>query len=107
MILTLPLINQFSALTQSGVFASLLIISYLNKRARYLVLGLILTYIGVKFIIPVSRWTFTIFKWIAMLGFYGTYFQIGIGFIATGLGGVILFIEKLSTEREQDRTARH
>lgn len=103
MILSLPLINQFSALTQSGILALLLVISYVNRRARYIVLGLILAYIGAIIIIPVSKLAFTIFKWIAMLGFYGTYFQIGIGFIATGLGAVLVFFENLSTELEKDR----
>lgn len=99
--LTFPLINKFSALTQSGILALLLLISYLHKGARYLVLGLILTYVGFKTIIPIGSWCYAIFKWIAMFGFYITYFQIGIGFIATGIGGVFVFLENLTKEGEK------
>lgn len=99
MIISIPLINQFSALAQSGILAFLLVISYLNRRARYIVLGLILAYVGWRTIIPISQWAFAIFKWIAMLGFYVTYFQSGIGFIATCILAVLAYFENMQTRQ--------
>ncbi|KAF9456667.1 hypothetical protein BDZ94DRAFT_1275107 [Collybia nuda] len=106
MIPTLPLIHQFSALTQSGILASLLLISYLNTRARYLVLTLLSLYLGAKIVPPICKWGLVLFKWIAMLGFYGTYFQIGLGFVVTGFGGVLVFFENAAKELEKGRTGR-
>jgi hypothetical protein len=103
MILTLPLINQFSALTQSGILALLIVVSYLHGRARYVIVGLILAFLGFKCLLPVARWGYVIFKWIAMLGFYIHYFQAGIGFIMSGIGGVAIFGEGLIKEMEKKR----
>jgi hypothetical protein len=38
-----------------------------------------------------------------MLGFYIHYFQVGIGFIMTGVGAAILFVEGLVKELEKNR----
>ncbi|KAF5372368.1 hypothetical protein D9615_009258 [Tricholomella constricta] len=97
-VLNLPFISQFSALHQSCIFAFLLIVSYLHRGARYLVSGLILAFVGYKAIVPISLWSYKIFKWIAMFGFYITYFQTGVGFIMTGIGGVIMFLENLAKD---------
>lgn len=102
-VLTLPFISQFSALAQSGILGSLLLLSYLHKGARYLVSGLILAYVGYKTLVPISVWAYTLFKWIAMFGFYVTYFQIGVGFIATAIGVVLVFFENLLQENEKKR----
>jgi hypothetical protein len=103
MILTLPLINQFSALTQSLILALLIVVSYLHRGARYVIAGLILAFVGSKCLLPVARWGYMIFKWIAMLGFYIHYFQAGIGFIMTGIGAVAMFGEGLIKEMEKNR----
>ena len=103
MIFTLPLITHFSALTQSGILALFILVSYLHKGARYVIAGLILAFIGSKALLPVARWAYIIFKWIATMGFYVHYFQIGIGFIATGIGGVVLFVEGFLKELEKHR----
>lgn len=105
MILTLPLINHFSALIQSGILGLLLIFSYLHKGARYVIAGLILLLIGFKILLPVVRWLYIIFKLVAMLGFYIHYFQVGVGLIVMGAGGVILFVEGLLKELEKNREA--
>ncbi|RDB16560.1 hypothetical protein Hypma_002760 [Hypsizygus marmoreus] len=104
--IALPLISNFSALTQSGILAILLIISYLHKGARYLVSGLIFAYVGFKTIVPISRWCFAVFKWIAMMGFYITYFQAGVGFIVLGIMGVVGFLEGLVKEHERGKRER-
>ena len=105
MILTLPLISHFSALTQSGILGLLIVFSYLNKGARYVIGGLIVLLIGFKVLLPIVRWAYIIFKWVAMMGFYLHHFQVGIGFILSGAGGVILFVEGLLKELEKNRQA--
>jgi hypothetical protein len=103
MILTLPLISHFSALTQSEILAFLIVLSYLHKGARYVIAGLILALIGSKILLPVARWGYIIFKWIAMMGFYIHYFKVGIEFITSGIGAAVLFGEGFLEEVEKNR----
>lgn len=103
MILCLPLISHFSALTQSGILALLIILSYLHKGARYIITGLVISLIGFKVLVPTVRWLYILFKWIAMLGFYVQYFQVGVGFISTGIAAAIAFVEGGLRELEKSR----
>jgi hypothetical protein len=50
------------------------------------VLGLVFSYIAFKIVIPVGRWGFYLFKYIALFGFYVHFFSVGIGFILSGFG---------------------
>ncbi|KAF8066510.1 hypothetical protein FPV67DRAFT_1190689 [Lyophyllum atratum] len=104
-ILTLPLIGHYPALHQSLILALLLLISYFHKRARYLLSGLVLLFLGYKTVVPIARVGYAVFKGVAMLGFYVHYFQVGVGVIMAGIGGVMIFLETVGQEgSERTRT---
>ncbi|KAG6906887.1 hypothetical protein DXG01_011508 [Tephrocybe rancida] len=48
----------------------------------------------------------SLFKWIANFGFYIHYFQVGVGFITTGVGTVVVYLENRAKESEQEAEER-
>ncbi|KAG5638604.1 hypothetical protein H0H81_011494 [Sphagnurus paluster] len=101
--LHLPFLSSFSSLHQSLILAFLIVISYFHRYARWGASGLILAFVVYESIVPVTQWAFKIFKWIAMFGFYVNYFQIGVGFIITGVGGVLAFFDQVAAQAKEEK----
>ncbi|KAF8805076.1 hypothetical protein BYT27DRAFT_7193615 [Phlegmacium glaucopus] len=96
----LPFIGSYSLKFQLTTLLILLIISYLHRGVRLILAGLTTLYLVTLCFIPLIRWTYYLFKAIALFGFYVHYFHMGIGFIVFGLG---YLIEKVGQERRRGR----
>lgn len=81
----LPFISSYSLKYQLGTLFLLLLVSYLHRGARLTLAFLASLYIAFFSIVPVLRWTYSLFKAIAMLGFYVYFFLIGLDYILSGL----------------------
>lgn len=85
----LPIIGELALKFQFSILAILLVVSYIHRTSRLAFSGVITLYAGYKFLVPVSVWIFGWTLWlakgIAMLGFYIHFFQLGLGYLATGV----------------------
>ncbi|KAF9477264.1 hypothetical protein BDN70DRAFT_881358 [Pholiota conissans] len=70
-----PLIYAYSAKVQLSIISSLLVISYLNRRARLVIASLAAVYLAFKVIVPLVGWLVYLFKGVAWFGFYIYFFQ--------------------------------
>lgn len=80
----LPLIGSYSLKYQLGILLFLFFISYLYRGARLTLACLVALYIVFLSIVPVSRWSYYLFKAIAMFGFYTHFFLTGVRFMVLG-----------------------
>jgi len=109
MFLALPFISEYSVKIQAGILSVLLLSSYLNRRARVAIGGLVSLYLAFKILVPLVGWLWSIFKGIAWLGFYIHYFQVAIGFVFIAISfvtndGLDMLVRELD-RRERNRAS--
>ncbi|KAJ6613170.1 hypothetical protein B0H10DRAFT_1806095, partial [Mycena sp. CBHHK59/15] len=92
-----PLLHSYSLTTQFLILAALLTLSYLYRGVRISLVTLISLYTVFKVTPPLVRWGYSIFKAIAMFGFYVNFFIVGVGYIFTGAVAVWNAPELLKT----------
>ncbi|KAF8901470.1 hypothetical protein CPB84DRAFT_958083 [Gymnopilus junonius] len=108
MLFALPLIYDYSAKVQFSVLFALLLISYLNRKARVVIAILATGVIIFKLAVPLSSWAIYVAKGIAMLGFYVKFFWVGLDYIKSGVDYVFPdfldgLVETWEKGQEEDR----
>ena len=89
MYFAVPFISSYSLKFQLITLFVLLFISYLHRGTRLLLACLATLYIAFLCVIPLIRWTYYLFKAIAMFGFYVHHFWMGLGFLVIGVEWVM------------------
>jgi hypothetical protein len=81
----LPIIYAYSVKVQLSILSSLLVISYLNRRARLVIASLTAAYLAFKILVPLAGWVVYIVKGVAWCGFYIYFFQKAVQYAMTGI----------------------
>ncbi|CAA7270517.1 unnamed protein product [Cyclocybe aegerita] len=97
----IPFIHGFSLKIQVSILLTLLLASYLNKTARFVIAALATGYLAFKILVPVVQVVIYVFKGVAMFGFYMHYFRIAVGMIGGGIVFVWNYVSELVEEAKR------